>query len=122
MNDRFNRNRNLTQPLRSRWALSLILGVILIAVGAAAFFGNNHPPPVQLKADSPPPEDALSALQQKVKGAVDQIGDMQRELSAEQGERKLLSEQIGALAARVDSLERARTENTTPTKKRGSPR
>jgi hypothetical protein len=43
------------------------------------------------------PIEAVAALQETAKGAADQISDLQRQL-------RLLSEQVGALAARVDSL------------------
>jgi hypothetical protein len=39
-------------------------------------------------------------------------------LSAEEEKRKVLSEQLGALAARVDNLEKARAEIVDPTTKR----
>jgi hypothetical protein len=65
---------------------------------------------VQSKADRSPARDVVAALQEKVgtlqqtmKRAVDQISELQRQVSAEQGERNLLSEQIAALAARVRS-------------------
>jgi hypothetical protein len=52
---------------------------------------------------------ALNALQQSVKGLqtsqqnmADQLEVIQRQLASEQGERKLLSEQVGALSGRVD--------------------
>jgi hypothetical protein len=82
----------------------------LIAIGGAVFWVN-HPgkdsslvAAIQSKAElsSPPQDDtkqAVAALQETVKGASDQISDLQRQL-------KLLSEQIGALAARVDSLDK----------------
>ena len=63
----------------------------------------------------------MATLQQTVKdlqaaqqSAANQISDLQRQLSAEQGERKLLSEQVGALAARVDRLLTPNAETTTP--------
>jgi septal ring factor EnvC (AmiA/AmiB activator) len=104
MSDPSNRDHNGSDLARSRWVPLWIFAVILIAIGGAVFLGN------------------VTALQQTVTRAADQISDLQRQLSAEQGERKLLSEQIGALAKRVDSLERARTETTEATKKRGLPR
>jgi uncharacterized protein HemX len=120
-------NRHGSDPARSRWVPFWVFALVLIAIGGAVFWGNSRPEKdssqaaaVQSKADSssPPQDDtkqAVAALQQTVKGAADQISDIQRQL-------KLLSEQIGALAARVDSLERARSETTGSTKKRSTPR
>jgi hypothetical protein len=99
----------------------------LVATGGAVFLGNRH------RQDSPylaavQSEAASSSsaqddtLQQTIKRAADQISDLQRQLSAEQAEQKLFSEQVGTLAARVDHLERARTQTTRSTKKRGGPR
>jgi hypothetical protein len=53
-------------------------------------------------------KQSMAALQQAVK-------DLQQALKDLQGERKLLSEQLGTLAARVDSLENARAEFAQPT-------
>lgn len=45
--------------------------------------------------------DQLGAMQLKTSAALD---DLKRQLAAEQGDRKLLAEQVGALSARIDSL------------------
>jgi chromosome segregation ATPase len=70
-------------------------------------------------------KQTLAALQQTVNDLQSarqrdegQIADLQRQLSAEQGERKLLSDQVGALAGRVDGLEKARAEFTGPANRR----
>ena len=66
---------------------------------------------VQPEAAQPPPQDdtkqAVTALQQAVK-------DLQRQLSAEEGDRKLLADQVGALSARINDLEKARAEIRAP--------
>ena len=117
------------------WALILIL-FALVAIGGAFLWASNRSgsdssqlAAVQPKAEPyPAPEvsdntakQAVATLQQTVKdlqaaqqSAANQISDLQRQLSAEQGERKLLSEQVGALAARVDRLLTPNAETTTP--------
>jgi uncharacterized protein HemX len=65
---------------------------------------------------------AVNALQQSVKNlqasqqhTADQLELIQRKLASEQGERKLLSEQVGALSGRVDGLSTSATSVTTGT-------
>jgi hypothetical protein len=126
MNGLSNRDHIGSGPSPSRWVPLWVFALVLVATGGAVVVGNRHEqdPPhlnaVQSRAASP--SSAQDALQQTVKRAADQISDLQRQLSAEQAEQKLLSEQIGALAARVDSLERAHTQTTGSMKKRGGPR
>jgi hypothetical protein len=64
-----------------------------------------------------------SSAQQQM---ADQINELQRQLLNQQGERKLLSEQVGALSARVDNLmdSTAATPISTgqPAQKRRAPR
>ncbi|WP_439404735.1 hypothetical protein ACNJX9_25305 [Bradyrhizobium sp. DASA03076] len=61
----------------------------------------------------------LQATQQKV--AV-QLTDLQHKVAAESGERKLLSDQLGSISARVDALASANAESTTTTPARRNPR
>lgn len=42
----------------------------------------------------------------------DQLADVQRKLASESGERKLLSDQLGSLSARVDALASANADST----------
>jgi len=97
-------------PAPSHWVSQWLYAVVLIAIGGAVFWGirpgkdSSQAATVQSTSESssPPQDDtrqAVTALQETVKGASDQISDLQRQL-------KLLSEQIGALGARVDSLEK----------------
>jgi uncharacterized protein YPO0396 len=146
MSDYFNRARKISQPVRWHWVPLLFLAFILIAIGDAVILASNRTASDQSEiGSSSPPEDVVGVLQQKVRDAVDRINDLQRQLSAEQGERKLLSEQIaalaervelsngqkernslseqiGALAARVDRLDRASAETTGLAKRRVTPR
>ena len=90
---------------QSRWEPLWLCALVLIAVGGAIFWSNRPGKDsylvatVQSKAESssPPQDDTKQAAPALLKGTADQISDLQRQL-------KLLSEQIGALAARVDSL------------------
>jgi uncharacterized protein HemX len=84
-------------------------------------------PAAQLQAPPSPqlPDDTmqtLNALQQSVKGVqaaqqnmADQLELVQRQLASEQGERKMLSEQVGALSGRVDGLSTSAPSVTTGT-------
>ena len=96
---------------QSRWEPLWLCTLVLIAIVGTVYWGNSPrkdsflAATVQPKAESslPPQDDtkqAVAAVQQTVRDTADQVSDLQRQL-------KLLSEQIGALAARVDSLERA---------------
>jgi hypothetical protein len=95
---------------RSHWVPLWLYAVVLIVIGGAVFWGNRpgkdstQVAAVQSKAESSSPlqdytKQAVAALRETVKGASDQISDLQQQL-------RLLSEQIGTLAARVDSLEK----------------
>jgi chromosome segregation ATPase len=66
-------------------------------------------------------KQALNALEQTVKDIhasqqqmADQLSETKRQIAAEQGERKMLSEQVGALAGRLDSLAAASASSVTP--------
>jgi hypothetical protein len=50
-----------------------------------------------------------------VKDLQDKLSETKRELAAEQGERKMLSEQVGSLAGRVDGLTAASGSSTAGT-------
>ncbi|WP_157449815.1 hypothetical protein [Bradyrhizobium sp. ARR65] len=107
----------------------------MLVIGGALFWASNraekNSPTVAANqsTEQPPAHDetkqTLASLQQAVNDLQSarqrdegQVADLQRQLSAEQGERKLLSDQIGALAGRVDGLEKARAEFTGPANRR----
>jgi uncharacterized protein HemX len=106
--------RYTTVLSQSRRVILWVLVLVLVALGVAVFWGNiraekdsSRTTTVQSEAAQPPPQDdtkqAVIALQQAVK-------DLQRQLSAEEGDRKLLADQVGALSARINDLEKARAE------------
>ena len=100
----------------------MLLVLALVALGGGLYLASH-----QLHGDStaqqpavttsPSQQDlmqALAPLQQSIKDlqaaaqrAADQTSDFQRQLSAQQGEQKLLAEQVGALSARVDRVTNA---------------
>ncbi|WP_128970339.1 hypothetical protein [Bradyrhizobium tropiciagri] len=103
-----------------------ILALIVAAAGLWMSYGNatKIAATQQQAAVAPPPDPAieqmkqtLSSLQQAVQGLQEdqqklgaQVGDVQQKTSARQGEQKLISDQLGALSARVNSLESARAD------------
>ena len=123
--------------------VSLVVVLLSVAgIGAMGFWANygqlSAPPrpptaaaqpAVQPQAPSPPRVEAsddtmqsLNALQQSVQGLqalqrqmADQLELIQRQLASEQGERKMLSEQVGALSGRVDGLSTSATSAATGT-------
>lgn len=134
-------------PTRSRWILPSFLVLILFVAGGALFWAiNQHgtnpssvgaaPPqaePVRMAEAADEARPALADLQQTVSSlesaqqqVADQISELQRQLLNQQGERKLLSEQVGALSARVDSLMDSTAATPVPTgppaQKRRAPR
>jgi uncharacterized protein HemX len=133
-------NRDTAGTSQSRRVLLGLMVLVLVAIGGALYWGNSHlgrePSRVsagQPEAAQPSPasqnetKQAVAALEQAVKElqsanqhAADQITDLQRQLSAEQGDRKLLADQVGALSARLNDLEKARAEMTAPTRRRGA--
>lgn len=127
MSDLSNPNHNGSEPPRSRWVPLWVFALVLVATGGAVFLGNRREQDSPQVAAVQSKAGSLSSaqdetLEQTVKRAADQISDLRRQLSAEQAEQKLLSERIGALAARVDSLERAHTQTTGSMKRRGGAR
>jgi uncharacterized protein HemX len=112
-----------SRPSSARTAITVLLVLATVGLGATVVWQNYEPakiasvqPAVQSQApQQAEPSDetrqSLNALQQAVKDlqasqqqTADQLSETKRELAAEQGERKMLSEQVGALAGRVDGL------------------
>jgi uncharacterized protein HemX len=60
-------------------------------------------------------EQTVQDLQASQQQMADRLDDIKRKLEAEQGERKLLSEQVGALSARVDGLTKSSASIATGT-------
>jgi peptidoglycan hydrolase CwlO-like protein len=117
--------------------------ILLLAVGGA-FVSTNYQsmsklpvavqPSAQLSTTREVADDkarhALAALQQTVKDlqtsqqdAAEKISKLQQQISAGQGHRKLLSEQVGALSARFENFletnAQAPATSPQPAKKRG---
>jgi hypothetical protein len=49
-------------------------------------------------------KELVAGLEASHKQVSDEVVDLKRQLAAEQGERKMLAEQLGSLSSRVDSL------------------
>lgn len=115
---------------RPRSVLPLLVALVALVVAGGALwmsYGNaTRYATLQEHAVVAPPADpaidqirqTLVSLQQAVQGIqadqqkqAAQAGDAQQKISAQQGEQKLLSDQLGALSARVNLLESARAES-----------
>jgi uncharacterized protein HemX len=129
MNDFTPTNRIGTEPARPRrllpWVLLLLLAVAIVAVlWASNRVGSESSPLTAVHPDAAPSQaaeladktarDAVVNLQQTIQElqaaqqrTAEQISVLQRQISAEQGQRKLLSEQLGGLSGRMDSLQGA---------------
>ena len=114
--------------------------VILLILGAVAAFEailwSANGPSVSPRAEAPDEMKQLrdewsqqrDAIQQAIKNLQDSqqklvsdMDDLKRQISREAGERKLLSDQVGSLSARVDGLAEANasaTERAAPRKRR----
>jgi uncharacterized protein YlxW (UPF0749 family) len=124
-----------TRPRSAKTAIAVLL--VLAAVCLGGFFvwqnyGRPTDPPAgsepTVQSQAPPraeasdeTKQALNALQQALNALQQTVKDLQAsqqkmtdQLAAEQGERKMLSEQVGALAGRVDSLAAASAASVTP--------
>ena len=117
------RNYSDNASARRRQIVPMFLVLALVALGGGLYLASH-----QIRGDSTAQhlavttsalsqedlKQALAPLQQSIKDlqaasqrAADQTSDFQRQLSAEQGEQKLLAEQVGALSARVDRVTNA---------------
>ncbi|WP_439398208.1 hypothetical protein ACRQ5Q_13385 [Bradyrhizobium sp. PMVTL-01] len=118
---------SLPSNSRSR-SLYQWLALILVAIFAAgaAFWLNQKIDAVQAAA-APRQESGAAETQQAItaiKQAIaeiqtsqqkleEQMGQLQRATATDQGERKLLSDQLSALSSRVDSLGSSRAETSS---------
>jgi uncharacterized protein HemX len=114
-----------TRSRSGRRSIAVVLGVL--AVGAIVFWFWQTPgdhvvvtpqrvdqaqiPIRPIQSEASENTRQLNALQQAVKDLQasqqkldDQFNELKRQLSAEEGDRKMLSQQVGALTGRVDSL------------------
>jgi hypothetical protein len=136
-----------SRPGSARIAIIVLLVLAVVSLGATLVWQNYGPAAepsktasVQPTAQSQAPQSAepsdetnqaLNALQQAVKDLqasqqqmADQLSETKRERAAEQGEQKMLSEEVGSLVGRVDGLTAASgsvvagTTATTSSKKK----
>jgi peptidoglycan hydrolase CwlO-like protein len=120
---------------RPRSALPLLVAILALVVAGGGLWvsysnATRFAASQEHVAVTPPPPDpaigqikeTVSSLQQSVNGIQSdqqklaaQLNDIKQKASAQQGEQKLLSDQLGALSGRVDALESARAESPAPT-------
>ena len=120
--------RKRSRPL----TIGLILVVAIITgIGGFAAWRNNlsaketlaHAAPVPVSNQSPVvaaiPDPSLNDLRESVaaiqstqKQILDEIGNIKQRIAAEQGERKLLTAQLGSLSLRLDELSAASASMT----------
>ncbi|MBR0904575.1 hypothetical protein [Bradyrhizobium liaoningense] len=107
--------------------LWLVLALVVILGAGATYWLNQKIESVQAAA-TPRQESEITSLQQaiaEIQAGQQKLGEQvsQRVMAIDQGERKLLSEQIGALSSRVDALASAHADaQTQPQKNRRSKR
>lgn len=109
---------SLPSPSASRLLLPwLALALIALLAAGAAFWLNQKIDLVQATA-APRQESGINETQQAIAGVKqaiteiqsaqqkldEQVSQLQRAVAMNQGERKLLSDQLGALSSRVDAL------------------
>ena len=136
-----------TQPSSSHKSgtglLAIVLALILVAsaLGAFALWQITVTPTTQAVAQSPAPsatqpavaeqatasilalKESVAGLEASRKQVSGEVVDLKRQLAAEQGERQLLTEQLGSLSSRVESLaasvaSRADTVASEPSQKK----
>lgn len=117
-----------TRPRSTGTAIAVVLVLAAVCLGGVFVWQNQSrltdptaggQPAVQSQAPpraqaSDETKQVLNALEQTVKDLQASQQKMTDQLAAEQGERKMLSEQVGALAGRVDSLAAASAASVTP--------
>jgi hypothetical protein len=124
-----------TRPRSAGTAIAVILMLAAVCLGGFFVWQNygrltvptaGGEPTVQSQAPSraeasDETKQALNALEQAMKDlqasqqqTADQLSEIKRDLAAEQGKRKMLSEQVAALAGRVDSLAAASASSVAP--------
>ncbi len=118
-----------SDPVHSRRAvLPLVVVALAVILAVGGFVWMNYKIEALQQAAAPQQASgvddvrlATAALGQTLKDVqagqqklAEQLADIQRKLASESGERKLLSEQVGALSSRVNSLASANAASTAP--------
>jgi len=106
MSDAVNRDHKGSELARARWMPLWLFLLIAVSLGAAFLVNNRR------EKDSP----QVAAVQTKAESSTSSQNDKGETIGALQHQISELQRQVGALAARVDSLEKG-----SP-KKRGNPR
>jgi hypothetical protein len=103
MGDPFNRDHKGSELARPRWVPLWLFVLIFVALGWAQFWGNNHRE-----------KDASAEVQAKAESSTSPQDDKGQTVGALQHQVSELQRQLGALAARVDSLERGSPKKRNP--------
>ena len=122
---------SVTQFYRPARVLILFLILVAIVAFGVILWSARGPtaPSVEVADEAKQQRDQwkqqLDALQEEVKGLqtsqqklAGEMDELRRQTSREAGERKLLSNQVGSLSARVDGLSAKDVETVAPQKKR----
>ncbi|WP_316399046.1 hypothetical protein [Bradyrhizobium sp. 33ap4] len=120
---------------QARSTLPLLVAILALVIAGAALWASYGSAAKPVPQAAVPQDSAigqiketLASVQQAVQGIQSdqqklaaqlsdqqklaaQLNDIQQKASAQQGEQKLISDQLGALSARVNSLESARAES-----------
>jgi uncharacterized protein HemX len=119
--------RHVRFGLRRVLAVAIVL--LAISVGAVVLWEKyggmdaSSPTAAELTASTPAATDTaegsdttsqvLKELQNSQQQMAEKLEDIQRQLASEQGERKLLSEQLAAVSSRVNALSASNASATT---------
>ena len=117
---------SVTQFYRpSRVLILFLILVAIVAFGVILWSARGPTAADEAKQQRDQWKQQLDALQEGVKGLQNsqqklagEMDELRRQTSREAGERKLLSNQVGSLSARVDGLSAKDVETVAPQKKR----
>ena len=105
MSDSLNRDHRGSELARPRWVPLWLFVLIFVAIGWAYFWGHNR-----REKDAPQVAD----VQAKAVSSTSPQDDKGQTAAALQHQISELQQQVGALAARVDSLERGSPKKRSP--------
>ncbi|MBW7970103.1 hypothetical protein [Bradyrhizobium sp. BR 10289] len=123
-----NEDLHTSRPRRSIFPWVLVAFVAVAAAGGI-FWTNQRIEALQATQNASRQEPNLDAIRQaiaalqkttdEVRGTQqklsEQVTDLERRFAAEQGERKLLADQLGSISGRVDALASSKAEANPPT-------
>jgi hypothetical protein len=105
MSDPFNPDHKGSALAQPRWVPLWLFVLIFVAIAWAYFWGNNR-----REKDAP----QVEAVQAKAESPTSPQDDKGQTVGAQQHQISELQRQVGALAARVDSLEKGSPKKRSP--------